>query len=75
MIAVVWWLVGLPIIFGLMMAPAALLAGIITPALYFMGADWRFWYAMTTLLGAFALAVWIVFGITTYKETEDGRTY
>lgn len=66
----VWWLVGGPIVFGLMMAPAALLAGVAFPVAFIMGADYRLWYAIATLLGALSLAVWIVFAITTYKEPE-----
>lgn len=72
----VWWLVGLPYIFALMMAPAAFLGGVVALPFYLWGRNWQFAFALATFAGALLLAVYLTRLITQHeKEIEDGRTY
>jgi hypothetical protein len=66
--SIVWWLVGLPITFGLMLAPCSILAVLVIPAAYMVEIDWRLPYSITTLASALAVSVWLVCGVITYKE-------
>ena len=69
--SIVWWLVGLPIIFGLMLAPSAIISALLIPVAHMGGVDWRLPYSITTLASALAVSVWLVCGIITYNEETN----
>lgn len=69
--ALVWWLVGGPYIFGLMLAPAGLLAGIVALPVYLAGGAWPLVFALTSLLVAALLAVYLVKEIICYEKEID----
>lgn len=74
--ALVWCLVGGPYIFGLMMAPAAFLGGVVALPFYLWGNAWQVAFALATFAGALLLAVYFTRLIIKHeKEIEDGRTY
>lgn len=74
--AVVWWLVGGPYIFGLMLAPAGLIAGVVALPVYLAGGAWPIVFAAVSVLIATLLAIYLVDQIIIYeKETENGGTY
>jgi len=69
--ALVWWLVGGPIIYALMMAPASILAGVCIIPLVLIDGPWREAYAFLTLALAALFAIYLVRTINRHeKEVE-----
>jgi len=74
--AIVWWLVGGPYIFALMLAPAAFIAALVALPFYLWGSGWQIAFAFTAVAVALALAVYLTRLVLNHeKELDDGRTY
>jgi len=74
--ALVWWLVGGPYIFALMLAPAAFIAALVALPFYLWGSGWQIAFAFTAFAVALALAVYLTRLVINHeKELDDGRTY
>lgn len=74
--SIIWWLVGLPYVFALMLAPAAFVAGAVALPFYLLGSGWQIAFAFTAFATALVLAVYLTRLVTQHeKEIDDGRTY
>jgi len=74
--SIVWWLVGMPYVFALMLAPAAFVAGFVALPFYIWGGGGQIAFAFTTFAVALAIAVYLTsLVIQNEKEIEDGGTY
>jgi hypothetical protein len=74
--AVVWWVLGTPYVFALMLAPAAFVAGIVALPLYLWGSGAQIAFVSITVAVAAAIAVYLTsLAIQNEKEIEDGGTY
>jgi hypothetical protein len=74
--AVVWWVLGTPYVFALMLAPAAFVAGIVALPFYLWGSGGQIAFVSTTVAVAAAIAVYLTsLAIQNEKEIEDGGTY
>lgn len=74
--SIIWWLVGMPYVFALMLAPAAFVAGVVALPFYLAGGGWQIAFASTAFATALVLAVYLTRLVTQHeKEIDDGRTY
>ena len=74
--SIVWWLVGLPYVFALMLAPAAFIAALVALPFYLWGGGWQIAFAFTAFATALVLAVYLTRLVLQHeKEIDDGGTY
>lgn len=74
--SIIWWLVGMPYVFALMLAPGAFVAGVVALPFYLLGSGWQIPFAVTAFASALVLAVYLTrLNIQHEKELGDGRTY
>ena len=74
--AVVWWVIGAPYVFALMLAPAAFVAGIVALPFYLWSGGWQIAFAFTAFATALVLAVYLTRLVIQHeKEIDDGGTY
>lgn len=74
--SIIWWLLGMPYVFALMLAPAAFVAGFVALPFYLLGSGSQIAFASTAFATALVLAVYLTRLVTqNEKELDDGRTH